>query len=227
MISEGGNEMRDLSIAQEYMICAVNTKGKISGFSTEKLVCFIAAALLELQLENCVKIDKKRVTVIDSLPEEKQYLKPLYDFLDQSKPVRLEKIVETYNYSMTDKKLNELFNSIGTSLNHIGLAKVVKTGISGRRNAYIPTAEAVHYAIDMIRAELLENVEITEDIASLVILLEKSKTLKVYFSKYEQNEIKKKIREITNSDTGKMIKAMIDYVENMIAVMSTFMVLYS
>ena len=71
---------------------------------------------------------------------------------------------------------------------------------------YIPNANAVHYVVDMIRAEFLEDVEVTEDIASLIILLDKSKLLKTYFSEYEQKEIKKKLKEITNSDTGKSIK---------------------
>lgn len=43
--------MQDLSITQEYYICAVNEKGRISDFSTERLVCFVAAGLLDLQLE--------------------------------------------------------------------------------------------------------------------------------------------------------------------------------
>ena len=39
--------MQDLSITQEYYICAVNEKGRISDFSTERLVCFVAAGLAE------------------------------------------------------------------------------------------------------------------------------------------------------------------------------------
>ena len=41
--------MKDMTLTQEYFICAVNGKGKISGFSTEKQVCLVAAGLLELQ----------------------------------------------------------------------------------------------------------------------------------------------------------------------------------
>lgn len=219
--------MKDLAITQEYMICAVNAKGKISGFSTERLVCLVGAGLLELQLENCVKLDKKSVTVTGELPAGKQYLKPLYDYVNQKKPVKLEKILEAYNYSITDKRLNELFDSIGASLEEMGLAKAEKSGIWGNRKAFIPTTEAIHYVVDMIRAELLEEVEVTEDIAALVILLDKSKILKVYFSEYERKEIKKKLKEITNSDTGKIIKEMVDYVDNMITAMMVLIVAYS
>ena len=67
----------------------------------------------------------------------------------------------------------------------------------------------------------------TEDIASLIILLDKSKLLKIYFSEYEQKEIKKKLKEITNSDTGKSIKDIVNTVEYMITMMSVLIVAYS
>ena len=218
--------MKDLSITQEYLICAVNSKGKISGFGSEKLICLIASGLLELQLEDCIKIDKKRVTVTNNLPDEKLYLKPLYDFVNQQKPVKLEKILEAYNYSFKDRGY-ELVNSIGASLKDLGLVEVTRTGVFGNKNAYIPNANAVHYVVDMIRAEFLEDVEVTEDIASLIILLDKSKLLKIYFSEYEQKEIKKKLKEITNSDTGKSIKDMVNNVEYMITMMNVLIVAYS
>lgn len=218
--------MKDLSITQEYLICAVNSKGKISGFGSEKLICLIASGLLELQLEDCIKIDKKRVTVTNNLPDEKLYLKPLYDFVNQQKPVKLEKILEAYNYSFKDRGY-ELVNTIGASLKDLGLVEVTRTGVFGNKNAYIPNANAVHYVVDMIRAEFLEDVEVTEDIASLIILLDKSKVLKTYFSEYEQKEIKKKLKEITNSDTGKSIKDMVNNVEYMITMMNVLIVAYS
>ena len=218
--------MKDLSITQEYLICAVNSKGKISGFGSEKLICLIASGLLELQLEGCIKIDKKKVTVMNNLPEERLYLKPLYDFVNQQKPVKLEKVLEAYNYSFKDRGY-ELVNSIGASLKDLDLVEVTCAGIFGNKNAYIPNSNAVHYVVDMISAEFLEDVEVTEDIASLIILLDKSKLLKIYFSEYEQKEIKKKLKEITNSDTGKSIKDIVNTVEYMITMMSVLIVAYS
>lgn len=219
--------MKDLTITQEYLICAVNPKGTISGFSTEKLVCLIASGLLELQLENCIKIDKKTVVVTNQLPDTKMHLKPLYDFVNQSKPVKIEKILEAYIYSLSDKNLHELIDSVGASLEASGLAESVRAGIFGKKNAYIPNANAIHYVVDMIRAEFLEDDEVTEDIALLVALLAKSKLLKTYFSEYEQKEIKQKLKELSNSDTEKMIGEMVDYVENMIAIMTILTVAYT
>ncbi|HIR28429.1 MAG TPA: hypothetical protein IAB84_10715 [Candidatus Choladousia intestinigallinarum] len=79
----------------------------------------------------------------------------------------------------------------------------------------------------MVRAEFFEDVEITEDIAALVILLDKSNVIKTYFSEYERKEIKKKLKEAANSETGKLIESMIEYIENMISIMTVLHVFYS
>ena len=82
--------MRDLTLSQEYLICAVNEKGTLFTFNTEKLVCLVAAALLELQLEGCAAVDKKFITVTGPLPQEMAHLRPLYDYLNTGKPMQTE-----------------------------------------------------------------------------------------------------------------------------------------
>lgn len=210
--------MKDLSITQEYLLCALNEKGKISGFSPEKIVCFIASGLLEMQLETCIEIDNKIINIINPLPKDLTYLNPLYDFINTSSPMKLEKLVQ--HYSFTGKDLNKLLASVGSSLEKTGVVETSKTGLLGDKKNYIPKKEAISTVIDKIRAELLEDVEITEDMAYLVILLEKSKTLNTYFSKFEQKELKEKISNITNSTTGKQVKDMVDQIVSLIVVIA-------
>ena len=81
--------------------------------------------------------------------------------------------------------------------------------------------------IDMIRSELLEDGEITEDIVCLIALLERSKIMKEYFSSFEQKEIRHKLKDIINSDSGILIKEMIDYIENLIAIMTVLTVMHT
>ena len=79
--------MKDMTLTQQYFTCAVNGKGKIPGLSTERQVCLLAAGLLELQMEGCISIDKKQICIAAPLPAAKQYLAPLYAFLDKPRPV--------------------------------------------------------------------------------------------------------------------------------------------
>lgn len=211
--------MKELSITQEYLICAVNEKGKISGFSTEKLVCFVASALLDMQLSGCVSMDGKKVTVTGELPAGKSYLRPLYDFINRPKPVKLEKVLEEYNCTVTDKRLNELMEAVGGSLEEMGLAESAKAGILGGKKSYTPAKAALDDIIGSLRAAILEGGQVTKEIAVLVTLLDKSKCLKAYFPDNERREIGTKLKELVNTPDGKLIKEMIDYVDGMIVAM--------
>ena len=219
--------MKDLTITQEYMICVLNEKGKMSElFGVEKIVCFVAAGLLEMKLEGCIAMEKKKVCVISDLPEKLAHLKPLYDYINRYESVKIEKIIEEYTYTFTDKRFYELVDSVGKSLAEINMAEEIEKGILGKRKYYIPTKDAVHYVIDMIRSELLEEGEITEDIVLLTILLAKGKIIKKYFSEYEQKEMKLRLKEILNSADGHMVQEMIDHIENMIYTMTVLMGFY-
>ncbi len=211
--------MNELSITQEYLIFAVDEKGRISGFSTEKLVCFVASALQDMQLAGCVTIDGKKVTVTGELPAGRNYLRPLYEFIHQPKPVKLEKILEEFYYSVTDRRLNELMGAVGGSLEQMGLAESVKAGFLRGKKSYIPTKAALDGVIGRIRAAVLEGGEMTKEIAVLVTLLDKSKSLKAYFSDHERRAIGSKLKEIVNTPDGRLLKDMIDYVDEMTAAM--------
>ena len=77
--------MRDLSIAQEYMICTVNGKGTISGYNQKAVACLVVSGLLEMQLAKCISINDKKLNVCAELPEDMAYLKPLYNVINQGK----------------------------------------------------------------------------------------------------------------------------------------------
>ena len=184
-------------------------------------MCLVAAGLLELQMEGCICIDKKQVAVTAPLPAEKQYLMPLYAFLDKPRPVKMEKVLEAYVYSFTDRYLKELMASIGKELVAMGLARQAAGGVFGTVS-YVPTTEAIHGVTDMVRAG-----EVTEDIAALVILLERGGCLKPYFSQFEQKEMRARLKALLNSPNGKLVKNMVDYVENMIAIVTVLVTAHS
>lgn len=219
--------MRDLSISQEYYLCAVNEKGSISSFAAEKPVCLVASALLDMKLADCIEIENKRVQVIGDLPEELSFLDSLYDFIHVGKPVKVEKILEEYTYSMTDKRLKRLMADLGRSMEEDGITKEVVSGLFGGKSSYVPNQKAVELVIDKVRAEMLEEGTVTEETAALVVLLDISKSMKYYFSKYEQKKIKEKLERLLHDPNGKMVKEMVDYVQNMMAMITIWMTVYS
>ena len=59
--------MKDLSITQEYMICTVNEKGIIPGYNQKEVACLIVSGILEMQLEKCISLKDKEVSVCAEL----------------------------------------------------------------------------------------------------------------------------------------------------------------
>lgn len=208
--------MRDLSITQEYMICTVNNKGALPAANPKAGVCLVVGGLLELQLEQCISMDdKKVVTVCAELPERMLYLKPLYDVIHQGKPMKAQKIVETYVSSFTSKKLNMFLDALMESLKAADVVEPVKAGLFGNKEGYAPKKEVITGIIEKIRAELLEDGELSEDILALTILLDKSGQLKEYFSKFEQKELKGKLNAIRKSKTGTTVKDLLWYIDSL------------
>lgn len=212
--------MKDLSIIQKYLLCAVNEKGILSSLGTEKPVCFVAAGLLELQLEGCLALEGKKAEVTGSLPENRQYLRPLYDFITEKSPVKIEKIVEAYRIAFTDRRMNELLAAVGGSLAALGMVEEGKAGLLGTKAAYVPTREAVRSVVEELRSELLEEGPVTEDAAALTVLLDKGKCLKPYFSQFEQKEMRQKLKSLADSPEGQMVKAMVEHIETLIAALA-------
>lgn len=214
--------MRDLSITQEYMVCTVNGKGALPSSNQKAAVCLIASGLLDMQLAKCISLNDKKVSVCAELPEHLTYLKSLYDVVNQDKPVKVEKVVETYTFAFTNKKLYELVNAIMNSLKESDILEPAKTGFLGNKDNYVPRKEVITGIIEKIRAELLENGQISEDVIALTALMDKAGNLKDYFSKYEHKELKNKIEAIKKSEAGTLAKEMVQHIEalNMAAILS-------
>ena len=123
--------------------------------------------------------------------------------------------------------LEGLMAAIGDSLVGRGLVEPVQSGLLGRKQGYRPTREAIHSVVDLVRAELLEEGEVTEDVAALVILLDQGKCLKPYFSAFEQKEMQAKLQAIAKTPSGKAVRDMVEYVENLIAIMTVLVTVFT
>ncbi|MCI8449468.1 MAG: GPP34 family phosphoprotein [Eubacterium sp.] len=205
--------MKDLSLTQKYLICTVNEKGALPGYNQKMVACLIVSGLLEMQMAKCISISDKKITVCTELPEHMEYLTPLYNVINQGKPIKAEKAVETYTIAFTNKKLYELIDSLTKSLREADVVEPVKTGLLGNKDGYAQKKEIVMGIIEKIRAELLEDGEISENVIALTALMDKAGNLKDYFSKYEQKELKGRIEAIKKSKAGTLAKEMSQHIE--------------
>ena len=206
--------MKDLSILQKYMVCTVNEKGVFPFASVEeRILGLVAAGLLELEMEGCITIRGRKISVAGGLPARRTYLEPLYAFIREKQEVKADVVVDAYNFSWTDKRLKALWGAVGESLVEAGAASPCKAGLLGKQTGYQPAPGVVQSVVEQMRAELLEDGPVCDDTAALVVLLEQVKCLKTYFSDFEQKSIQKKIKAIVDTPEGKIVKDMMTYLQ--------------
>lgn len=209
--------MKDLSVTQQYLLCALKKNGRLPIFGIEKTVCLSASGVLELLMEEVLAFDGKKLTIRTSLPAEKAYLHPVYEMVEKKQPVKFEKVVEYFSVTLTDKHLRELIDRVGESLAEAGCVRREKGGLLGERNLYIPEESAVDAIVQNIRAEILEDGALSEDIVALTALLNKSGDLQKYFSAYEKNDLKRRLREIKENPQNEMIQRVSEYINTLFA----------
>lgn len=210
--------MSNLSLSQEYLMCALNGKGKIPTFSFERIIAVAASAVVDLMMDDIIESDGKKLSIKKALPSEKSYLSPVYDFIEKKEPVGFKTVVEHFSVTFTSKNIDELVDSIGGSLVSAGCAQKEKRGMFGNKNAYIPDAKSVDSVIQNIRAEILEDGALSEDIAALTAILNKTGELMRFFSAYEKKDVKKRLKEIKENPENKEIAKVINYVEELMVI---------
>ena len=85
--------MKNLSITQQYLLCILKKNGKLSTLEMEKTTCLAASGVLELLLDNVFSFDGKKLSVQAELPEDKIYLRSVYEVVKRKQPVKFENVV--------------------------------------------------------------------------------------------------------------------------------------
>ena len=209
--------MNDLSLAQQYLLCVLKKNGKFPGIGIEKPLCFTASCVLELLMGDVLAFDGKKLRVQPPLPEEKAYLRPVHAMIQRKQPVKFETVVEAFSVTFTGKAMNALVDSVGESLVAAGCVQKETGGLFGGGNRYLPSASRVDAIVQNIRAEILEDGELSEDIVALSALLHKSGELKKYFSAYEKKDFRKRMQEIKESPQNEMIQKVMEYIDALLA----------
>lgn len=209
--------MKELSLTQQYLLCALKKDGKLPAFGVEKTVCLSAAGVLELLMDQVLSYDGKKLKVQAALPGTKEYLRPVYDVIVNKQPVKFQDVVEHFSLSFSDKPLKELLDGLGESLVRMGcVRKEEKRGLLGGTTVYPPEAEAVDAVVQTVRAQLLEGGAISEKIVALVALLNKSGDLQKYFAPEEKDALKKRLKEIKDNPQSVMVQQVVEYIDGLL-----------
>lgn len=207
------------TIAQEYLILAVNEKGKLSLINgTEAKTGMVVAGIMDLLLGNVIKIEKKKIEVVGELPAKLANLTTLYKYLLE-KNRTITKVLEDYTISFTDARLKQLVSDTGNSLIALGAASEEKGGLLGGKTLFVPSEEWKESLIDSLKTEVMQKETISLYDLVLISLLKETKILKQYFLINETSIFKEKLQNINDNPDSKMVKEMIGYINEVLAVM--------
>lgn len=113
-----------------------------------------------------------------------------------------------------------MVTDIGNSLAGRACVTPEKGGILAGKPRFIPNPVEVDKVIQKIRAEMLESGEMTDETIALVSLLEESYQIKRYFSVYETDQLKARLKDIREAPSNQLVKQMVDYIDKMLAVIA-------
>lgn len=212
------------TITQEYFVLLVNGKGRMPILNgTEAKAGIAAAGVMDLLLAEVIQIEKKKAEVVEALPEELAFLNSLFGYL-QGKGRSVTKIVEDFSMSLTDARLKQLTSDIEKSLMETGALREEKVGLLGNKTVFIPSEEWKEMLIDSLKTEVTRKEAFSLHDTVLVSLMKETKILKQYFSKYEADMIKAKLKVARENQDSRIVKEMIGYIDEVMAAMAAAVV---
>lgn len=210
--------MEALSMTQEFVLCALKEDGRIPLLKgTEITVCLVTSGVWDLVHRHAVRYDEKdNLVCVGALPEQVAYLQPLYAQIQERQPVSVHKLVESYAFAGTEKHLHLLIDAVGAELERLHCGKVVRErGLLHEKVRFHPDQAAVQQVVDKVRDEFFGEAALSNNIVAVATLLEESGLLKQYFSHYETDTIRRRLKELENTDEYAFVAGIVDEVEGL------------
>lgn len=204
--------MVELSLSQQYILLAADKQThKLKTPIKQMLHTFaVGAGIAELLLDERIRLHEDgKLEVRDASPTGSTSLDLLLSRLSSAKkPKTMRKWM--YDFYSRSTTRGPFFAAEAEPL--------LKQGLLQQERArlllvipvvrYVPNADAIDRIVQRIRAEMLERGAVDDKTALLVMLLDASRLLKPYFSSYERQELRHKLKELQDQQTGtwKMIR---------------------
>lgn len=212
--------MKRMSTAQEYYTLMIDKNGLMPAmYKAEAGAGLVAAAFLELLVNDIISVESKKITVGDKLPESMEYLGTLYTYLKEKTRTMEKMVMEFYS----GRRNRELVEGIGETLCEEGAAVEKKGDVFGPKRLFIPSKDYKEALVEELRTAVRED-ELTPREVALIYLLEEAKCLKQYFSKYESDQLKEKLKEIKKDPMNRKLAQMIDCVGDITDIITVLLV---
>lgn len=202
--------MMNLNVVEKLVLCVLD-KEKSNSFlllSNTYPAVIGASVFMELFLEDAIKLNEdKKIVVKNQLVTDKEYLKEVYERIQNEKPRKFKKWIESYGAGFSVKCVKNIVCSVAECLEKEGVLKVAKEkGMFKEKVRYEADEDAVKSIIDEIRSEFIENESLTKECVSLTVLVNQCQVLKKVLSKDEKKLLREKINDIKKNNTVEGVK---------------------
>lgn len=211
--------MKNLSISQKYLICALSKRGGLAKKSYEVSACMLSSCMLDLLSSDIITINGNGELIVKrKLTENMRHLKPFYEFLKREGDIKYETVISKYMLLFSNKEMKKIVLSISESVEKKGYVKFHKNESFKMGSIFVPILEKRIKLVENLKKELLINENIEDESIALTGLLMKSGLENKYFSKNEMLNIN--WNKIERNKNYKYIEKIVDYAVSMVVVVS-------
>lgn len=202
--------MINLNVVEKLVLCVLD-KEKSNSFlrlSNSYPAAIGASVFMELFLEDVIELNEdKKIVVKNKLVTDKEYLKEVYERIQNEKPKKFKKWIEAYGAGFSVKCVENIVSNAAEYLEKQGVLKVSKEkGLFKEKVKYEADKEIVNSIIDEIRNGFIGNETLTKECVSLTVLVNQCDLLKKELSNDEKKILKEKIKDIKKNNTVEGVK---------------------
>lgn len=220
--------MNDITITEKYALCMLKEKRKF--YETELTSHLLVSMIIEMMLDGNLEVGNKcKVRLTDKIPTA-NYNIQLYNAIREKKftgivkksdEIPFKDIISLVCYSFSSKIIKSIVEPLKEKMVEDKLIILEeKKGLFGNKEVITIDDDKFNNVVEEVRAEILENGKLTDDIILLSSLLNATKFLKNIFTKYEKERLEGRLKEIKQTEISEKVKLAQEVIDEMSATMA-------
>ena len=224
--------MNNINITEKYALCMLKEKRKF--YETELTSHLLVSMIIEMMLDGNLEIsNKSKVRLTDKTPTA-NYNIQLYNAIKEGKfsgmlkktdEIPFKDIISLVCHSFSNKTMKAIVEPLKEKMIEDELiSREEKKGLIGNKEVIIINDDKFNNIVEEVRAEILENGNLTDDVILLSSLLNATKFLKNIFTKYEKERLESRLKEIKQTEISEKVKIAQDVINDMSAIMAAMII---
>lgn len=220
--------MNGITITEKYALCMLKEKRKF--YETELTSHLLVSMIIEMMLDGNLEVGNKcKVRLTDKIPTA-NYNIQLYNAIKERKftgivkksdEIPFKDIISLICYSFSSKIIKSIVEPLKEKMVEDKLIILEeKKGLFGNKEVITIDDDKFNNVVEEVRAEILENGKLTDDIILLSSLLNATKFLKNIFTKYEKEKLENRLKEIKQTEISEKVKLAQEVIDEMSATMA-------